>query len=408
MEVLLEEYVFPKLAIDESRNLNFYRYKVSEIIFKDVQGPYSDENRDFSKLKEDILASLQQVEVHDKDVATGGSFIINKLYSYWGAVTKSRLSYSNDEFECVYRGDSTCGTLKTPTDYYEIVNLWEIGGIAEQKSKEELAYNCAVLKKYFPQEKCINPYPGLKEEIQWYLSVLDIPEGDDNQLPMQEDAVVGDPGYVLEARNDPDNWDYLSKTRTYTSRIATHIRVMVEYLYNSGLSCSDSDPEIREMCKDINSLYRYLEVDTTGLGFCSRRTFLPMFSIVSGDENAKRDLDYILENYPFEKECTIKGGAEGFCAVDLRERVACMEFLSESLEYYKESVEIEEILKQLTIETLDLYLEENSDKVGVWGRDEINAISGDPAAEGEIYPVQYYDYEDNYVIYNILDKYFNE
>lgn len=302
------------------------------------------------------------------------------------------------------RSETTCGNVETPPLYYQTINIWEMAGIAQQKPREELLYNCAVLKKYFPEEKCTNPHPQLKQEVREILPTLNIPSEEDQGGPMATDSIIGNAEYVSQVRNDVQHWTDLNLMRNFDSYIANYIKILVEYMYYSDIDCEDEVGA--EICQEIYPLYQYLK-SRRGLGFCARRVYLPLLSRVSRDEDISNDLDYILENYPFEKECTVKGGAEGFCSVDLKERVACIELLAESLDYHSGGSRIEATLKQLTMETLNLYLEENAGKVGVWGRDEINIISGD-SIEEELYPVKYYDYESNYVIYNVLDKYFGE
>jgi hypothetical protein len=136
-------------------------------------------------------------------------------------------------------------------------------------------------------------------------------------------------------------------------------------------------------------------------------SYLPLLSVVTKDESIERELNYILDNYPFESECLYSAGRNGFCSIDLEERFSCMEFLYNTLEYYKDDLEINNILKNVVSDTIDIYLDNYKGRIGIWGNEDINLLTTGTTAE-ELYPIRYYNIENNYLFYKILEKVYNE
>lgn len=397
VEITLEKFIIPKFRFTEKGGILFYTHEASNIKFVDLQADYlgkgfaSNQEFDSESLKKAISRSLQQEERFFQD-PEGGEWvsIVNKYILNKGEISLGQFQYAIGEAE-------DCSNFQ---DKYQKISLWELAGIAEKKPAEELKYNCRILKKYYPEEECMDPYLEMKTEIEELLRTLKIPDVGEQDAPISRGSIIGDSVLVSEARNDLQNWANLNLGRIWDIRISTNINILVEYLYYSNLSCGDE--VARGMCQDIDTLYRYLK-EREGLGFCGRRTFLPLLSVVSKDEKIKDDLKYILEQYPFQKECTLTGGGEGYCSVDLSERISCMGLLSDSMLYYEDNPGVEETIRVLLLDTLALYLEENDSKVGLWGRDEINIISGFQVEES-LYPVRYYDIQENGILYKVLDS----
>jgi hypothetical protein len=78
-----------------------------------------------------------------------------------------------------------------------------------------------------------------------------------------------------------------------------------------------------------------------------------------------------------------------------------MELLYDSLKYYKDDLDVEEKLKNLALDTISVYLEDYKNRVGIWGKEDINLLTIGRTAE-DLYPIKYYSIKNNFVFYKIL------
>jgi len=292
-------------------------------------------------------------------------------------------------------------------DRYSQISLSDIIGAAQNSSAEQLKDNCKILKKYYPNQLCNYYSKGLRTLIIKDILAYDIPHY--NIEKILESSIVGDAEYVEKIRSDQNSWAeyYDSKNILFEREISLYSNSFLEYLYYSDISCSDS--KYKEICDEIFSLYEYSKFLTTLSegNLCSNISYLPLLVSVSDDQGLKEELEYILDNYPFESECMTYAGSQGFCSIDLDERFSCIELLYNSLKYYKNDNVVQDLLQKIVEDTLRGYLDDNKGRVGLWGKEDINLlISGNSGTD--LYPIKYYDLEGNYLLYNILREYISE
>jgi len=368
---------------NKEKKISFSRIKIEDISFLNLQEEYlnSENNFDYKGIKESVLASLlKDDDLEEEDIFSSILFLFNDTLS---------------------KGMQASGD-------YEYAEILDARDVVSGEDVDVLESNCRVLKKYYPNNKCMNPEGyNINSNIEIILSTKLADQWDLSSV--LDGMVISDSSYVKNIRNDDKLWQeyYLLKRSVLNNDLSKYIYSILDYLYYSGLSCNDlEDPSV---CEILPKLYRYsqqLAVSSEG-NLCSRISYLPLLVSVTGDAVYEEDLNYILENYPFIQECTTDGGQAGFCSIDFRERVACAQLLLNSLEYYKKDDETKGILKLLIDDTLAVYLGERKERVGLWGREDINLLMGQPPEE-KLFPIEYFDYRDNYLFYNILGGYLNE
>lgn len=384
IEIFTEDTVIPLPYWSKStEEILLSSKKITKIVFTDVQADYVNKNGDpnYDSIKEDIASSLGI-----KDDLDESQRLSTTLFYYQDTLSKGSFVASD----------------------YEHASLFEIRGIADEKSKEDLKYNCKLLNKYFPEEDCTDPRLALQSP--YTIEILQTEGFSEYEWKdLLTNAVIDDKQYVSNTRGNDNSWkEYYSKKDVLRTRaLSNYMNSLLEYLYYNDLSCDDQQQ--KEICDEIYKLYNYSQyLMYKGEGvLCSRISFLPLLATVTKDDSIEEDLSYILENYPFVSECTLSGGGEGFCSVDLEERMSCIELLNNSLSYYEDESNLKGVLGVLVNDTLSVYLEENEERFGVWGREDINLFSSGSSTE-ELYPIKYYHFRDNYMLYNILDKQFDE
>jgi hypothetical protein len=398
IEFSLQKKGWPEIKVSNPLELKVFFYEIGRVSFLDLQGKYLppdsniEENMWVSDLSQALNSSLRQEEEEYEN--SSRKSVVKKIFLFEGTVSEEKLSYTELILEDI-TGDYIL-------DNWDRIFLWDSAGIAQTKSAIELQDNCRVLKKYFPSESCSNPHIKLEGWIKSLMLTLEISnlEGEEKLLGNGDVAVVT-PESVLKFRNDPERWGSFNEARLSDSLIAKRLKIMAEYLYYSGLTCRDISPE---MCEDMEFLYKYLVYkEEGGLGFCSRRTFLPVLSMVFESANVRDSLKSVLGGYPFEGECTRSDSFGGFCSVSLEERISCMELLSESLFYYGKDSRTEKTLEEILLNTLSLYWEENVSAVGLWGSGDINALSRADSPD-KMFVVKYYDFIDNAKLYSVLER----
>lgn len=356
--------------------LVFSKEIITDVNFVNTQSEYLNEEN-----KLDVNALAQAIKESLKIVDDLGEFhyLPTVLFVFKDTISKGNLE-NND---------------------YSQVLLFEIIDTAKDKKASELESNCEILKKYYPNEECVNYSTTLRTSVIEEILSYDIYHYDIAEVVKA--STINDPNYVLSVREEMDSWkDYYSnKTLTIDREINLYIRSFLEYLYYSGLSCESSKYE--ETCEEIYKLYEYskLSVSRTEGSLCSHISYLPLLAVVSGETSIANELEYVLEYFPFESECMSSKGRNGFCSLDLEERFSCMELLYDSLKYYKDDLDVEEKLKNLALDTISVYLEDYKNRVGIWGKEDINLLTIGRTAE-DLYPIKYYSIKNNFVFYKIL------
>jgi hypothetical protein len=363
------------------RKLSITKEKIEEVVFYGIEDLYlnGQGNLNIESLKSNLTKSLSYKEDLEET-----QLIPSNLFLY-----KDTISLGFEE-----------------TTHYSQIALAEMREELENKKIEELSIHCKILKKYYPKVECDNPMEDQKTPIiTEILSYGDIANNDIEKVVAS--LIIGNNYYVQEVRNDDNAWiEYSQKKHlVFTRELNVYIRSLLEYLYYSDFSCT----EVEGSCTEILDLYKYAKFLATNSegNLCSNLSFTPLLVAVMDNEIIETDLIHILENYPFKSECTASDGSHGFCSIDLEERVACMQLLSDSLEYYIEDEETEEILRYLTSDTMGIYLENNKERIGLWGKEDINILTFGENA-GDLYPVKYYNYRNNYLLYKILNKYYSD
>lgn len=295
-----------------------------------------------------------------------------------------------------------------PNSAYEESNLYEYRLLASKQTSEELKYSCKILKEYHPNVPCANPIEIL-DSYQLVKSAL-ASEGfsDYNVETLLENSVINNVEYVTEIRSNSDKWVQYNSDKNIltTNQINNYVYAVLEYLYYSDPADVENSETLMNQITKLYEYSQYLIYISKG-SLCSRISYLPLLVEVTEDTDIENDLEYLLENYPFESECTHKAGGKGVCSIDLKERMSCIKLLSNSLTYYDNSEETNLILKNLVDDTIFFYLTEYKDRTGLWGKDDINLLMGLDMAE-EFYPIRFYDYEGNFLLYTILDRYYEQ
>lgn len=382
--------------------------------------PYWSNIKDRIFFSESVITDINFIDSQESYLNTEGNFdyevIAEKISS------SLQIDKNLDKEQTIYPTlflykDSLSESSKT-TSKYEEISIIESRFISDSKSVEELKYNCRILKDYYSTASCENPiHPNRDlEEVQkmasteednYYLELILASEGfsDYNLTDVLENSIIDDPEYVREVRNNSWEQYYNDKNVTGNEELISYIYSLLDYMYYSDYSCNDQE----DICDQLLSLYEYSKflIYSSQGSVCSRMSYLPLLAKVTSNDLLKQDLSYILENYPFETECTTKGGNKGFCSFDLKERMACVELLSNTLKYFTEDEDIKEILRHLVKDTLAIYLEENKEITGIWGKEDINLLTGG-VPDDQLYPIKYYKFIDNYLIYSILENYFDE
>jgi hypothetical protein len=291
-----------------------------------------------------------------------------------------------------------------PNEYGQIL-LREIMGISQQD--DNVQNNCKILKSYDPDLKCSNYYVNLRSPVIEQVLSYDISKYDIKDIV--ESSIINDTDYISGVRANSETWEkyYQSKNIVINREISSYINSFIEYLYYSGLSCEDERYE--EDCRDVLNLYEYSKFLTllSEGNLCSKISYLPLLSAVTNDQDLEKEVAYILDNYPFESECTISSGQKGFCSIDLEERFSCISFLKNSLDYYKDDKNTRETLYAIMEDTISSYLDKYQNRIGIWGYEDINLLTSGRADE-DIYPVRFYDIKANYIFSEILKKYYEE
>jgi hypothetical protein len=364
------------------QKINFSKKVVTNVEIFDVKTEYSDENNnlDIYKLKESLKESLGLTNDLDKS-----DYIPTVLFVFDEEVSE--------------------GYLKQ--DDYSQILLSEIIDTAKERKSNDLKNNCQILKKYFPNKECVDYESELKTPLIDKILAFDILHYDISEV--LKASVTADSEKVLSTRGNSELWKnyYSNKNVGISDEIRLYMNSFLEYLNYSERSCEDNEYE--KTCNDIYRLYEYSKFLTflSDGNLCSHMSYLPLLSVVTKDESIERELNYILDNYPFESECLYSAGRNGFCSIDLEERFSCMEFLYNTLEYYKDDLEINNILKNVVSDTIDIYLDNYKGRIGIWGNEDINLLTTGTTAE-ELYPIRYYNIENNYLFYKILEKVYNE
>jgi hypothetical protein len=355
------------------------KHKVVEVNFTSLSGDDAS-NLNFSDIKEKLSSTLKDLAMEDSPAE------FSMIFSYKD-------------------GDLSRSEFKESDSYDGIALLDKRNKISNLTEEESLSDNCLVLKKYFPQSLCSNPLENNKNIIVDEILSYDIAEYEIENII--ESSIVSDKDYVDEVRNNDEDWSkyYLDKNIVTTKEINSYMYSLLEFLYYSDYTCSEQE----KLCDELYKLYDYSKflISSSYGNLCSHLSFLPIFAVVSDDEQIKSELEYILTNYPYQSECTLSDGGEGFCSIDLEERFSCIRLIDNTLEYYRKDPNLQQILKDLVIDTILIYSQNNQEVFGVWGEEDINLLSSGTLGNS-LYPVKYYNLESNYLLYKILTENFDE
>jgi hypothetical protein len=292
------------------------------------------------------------------------------------------------------------------TSYGQIL-LYEILGIASEKSSGELADNCGIFKKYYPNEQCDTTFKDLKTPLIDQILGNDISHYDISEVV--KNSIVANTDIVYETRENKDLWyEYHSAKKLLLAReIDAYITSFLEFLYFSNLSCSDA--EYIDTCDEIYKLYEYSKflISTSKGNLCTHISYLPLLSVVSEDSNIADELEYVLQEYPFESECTYSDQYTGFCSLDLEERFSCMELMYDSVVLLGDNSSVEDQLRNVVDFSLKVDLDDYKGRVGLWGNEDINLLTFGTLSEN-YYPIRFYDMKGNYVFNKILKNFYHE
>lgn len=379
LELVLEEKFLPKIIFLNGKifitNYKLYRVNLASNLS-------TGDGLDFEIFAQDIYASLRE-EVQEDDLGV-------EIYFEKGGVL-SRIPMP-------------------PDNRYLTVLLLEIRGAAEKMKAEQLQGNCQIFKKYFPSEECkFIPYGPYETEMRFRLEKVSPKTREERYTPEEllGYVVLGDREKALEIRNDLAVWGERNyEEKIWKKRVKRYVDFVLDYIYYSELDCSDSS--VAALCEEVYNLYNYsrdrgFDGGSGSLGFCSQISYLPRLSAISDEKWIAEEISYILDNYPFDTECTHSGGGEGLCAFDLDERVSCMEFLSDSLIYFEQKEETRERLEILVKDTIVSYWREFPLLEGLWGKEDSGILLFAEVGES-LFPVRYFDYFNNYTFYKILEQ----
>jgi hypothetical protein len=383
LKISVKENIIPLPYISDYLNkILFVKQHVARVLLTDQQSSYFDEGKryNYKKISSDIEGSLTRLE---------------------------GFSESGNLPSMVFVFDDTVSYGYSSLRNYEQILLYEVLGIASEKSPEALADNCNILKKYYSNEQCNATFKDLK--TPWIDQILnyDILHYDIEEVV--KNSIVANTDTVYETRTDKDLWyEYHSaKNLTLAKEIDVYIKSFLEFLYFSNLSCSDA--EYVDTCDEIYKLYEYSKslISTSKGNFCTYISYLPLLSIVSKDSDITDELEYILQEYPFESECTYSDQYSGFCSLDLEERFSCMELMYNSVVLLGNNSDIEDQLRSIVDFSLMRNLDNYKDRVGLWGSEDINLLNFGTLDEN-YYPIRFYDMKGNYSFNKILENFYNE